>query len=276
MSHRKPILILSVGILIELASGCSQASSITPSIAPPTKTPSANDILASYNADPCNPPEGMAVDGAASANVQIWHDLNENGMVDSGEPPLPWITFMVGDYTEGGPHATDKFGLGSGYEFMPGCSCECWRGKSVSIQIPYGYTATTPSTQVLTNDYKAIHQFGLKLRDPDLAFDGEPDWHLAFLGAGFKLTSFHYEPTNSHLDMTIDNSDVSDMPQFYTNLADIFYLLRYSDEPIMFDEFRLVLSEPTTTMLCPFDSISENWVWSDGFELFKRYCTFEH
>ncbi len=107
----------------------------------------------------CFPPPGIFVDGIAGAKVVTWNDLNENGIRDKGEPPLPGVKISFDS-------STDENGEGLYGDFRPGCSCECWKGSVILITVPSGYTPTTPTRVDLTGPDETIY-FGFHQQDPN-------------------------------------------------------------------------------------------------------------
>ncbi|MBI5880482.1 MAG: hypothetical protein HZB53_22755 [Chloroflexi bacterium] len=83
------------------------------------------------------------------SQVSAWEDVNENGVIDSGELPLSDVKIFfnsVGspsDYQRG-PFATDSKGETRLSEFMPGCPS---RSFEVYPEVPVGYRLTTPARQ---------------------------------------------------------------------------------------------------------------------------------
>jgi len=99
---------------------------------------------------PCLPPPGTMVDGMAEANIFTWVDLNQNGRVDPGEPPLPRVAAIhPHNHPEAAASFTDLSGRLQTNEFKPGCACKCWQSSYVEVAVPTGYEATTPVRQVL-------------------------------------------------------------------------------------------------------------------------------
>jgi hypothetical protein len=148
------------------------------------------------------PPFGAVVDGVAVAKVVTWNDLNGNGVMDSGEPPLPWVTIEIG-YP---PSLTKADGQGMATQFKPGCAYDCWSGETVSAQTPLGYRATTPTKVPLTGD-DATYQIGFHAEDKARlpSFPGEPDWYQAFLNHGLNLVAFH-RPTSTWLMISLNDA----------------------------------------------------------------------
>jgi len=98
----------------------------------------------------------VMVDGAADARIYTWVDLNENGVVDNDEPPLPYVRI---DYPFSYLQRTDDFGNASASNFKPGCESECWVDEYVEVITPEGYRATTPVRVEMTGD-NLLYCFG--------------------------------------------------------------------------------------------------------------------
>jgi hypothetical protein len=107
-------------------------------------------------------------DGFANAKVFTWLDLNANGQVDQGEPPLENVAAMLIRFEQyplkqvfedihsktyfEGEGITDIKGTTNLFIFMPGCTRHCWDGYSVAVEVPSGYKPTTPIMYVLENN----------------------------------------------------------------------------------------------------------------------------
>ncbi|QRN83016.1 hypothetical protein JR338_11455 [Chloroflexota bacterium] len=110
----------------------------------------------------CRVPPGVMVDGGAEASVYTWHDLNGNGMIDSGEPPFPRVEIR---YPCDDDYITDKRGRVDTVEFKAGCACYCWEGSHVEVIPPEGYLPTTPIRQELTG-HSLFYSFGFIAESP--------------------------------------------------------------------------------------------------------------
>ncbi len=124
-------------------------------------------------------------DGAASADVQAWNDLDADGIRNQGEPALSgaiveivpsgyvyrpqdvsaardWLAQLenVGIL---GPEVqlTNEHGGAAVSTFRPGCACACWGGYAVAAWPPDGYELTTPSMVGLTSNEDVV-TFGFR------------------------------------------------------------------------------------------------------------------
>lgn len=116
-----------------------------------------------FSVDPeCRVPPGVMVDGGAEASVYTWHDLNGNGMIDSGEPPFPHVEIR---YPPDDDYFTDESGRVDTVEFIAGCACKCWEGSYIEVITPEGYLPTTPIRQDLTGN-GVFYSFGFIAESP--------------------------------------------------------------------------------------------------------------
>lgn len=168
----------------------------------------------------CVSPPGAAVDGYANANVVTWYDADGDGEKDPDEPPVPWVTIEI-DYERS---ITDSTGQGAVGVFKPGCARRCWEGESVSVLVPPGYRATTP-TEVDLTGAEGIYAFGFQpedgLRLP--SFPDEPDWAQAFANRGLDLVDFRYDADGNRLAVGFATDGSSDQGALY---GDIFEVIR--------------------------------------------------
>lgn len=152
-------LLLSWFLMASCVSDTQEIITITPLV--PTATLTYRQIEATWMADPCNPPPEIRVDGEAGGTIFTWVDFNANGQIDEGEPPLAGVEYG------GGYGKTDEHGLGSYYDFVPGCACDCWKwggGLSVFVTVPNGFEATTP-TEIAMNSDDDSYAFGFRPLD---------------------------------------------------------------------------------------------------------------
>jgi hypothetical protein len=100
---------------------------------------------------PCLPPPNYMVDGAATARVFTWMDMNFNGLVDVGEKPLANVEII---FPPSSPvnKVTDNSGSANTFDFRAGCVCKCWEGSFVKVKTPDGFRATTPTSVELTSE----------------------------------------------------------------------------------------------------------------------------
>ena len=105
--------------------------------------------------DRCNPPPSIMVDGVASASVLAWNDVDGDGILSPGEPPLPGVLVTLSYETA----TTDDQGNATVSLFKPGCACSCWESEVLTAQTPTGYEPTTPLSVNLT-DHHGVYYFG--------------------------------------------------------------------------------------------------------------------
>ncbi len=221
------------------------------------------------NIFPCWPPPGLAVDGMAIAEVLTWDDLNGNGLLENGEPPLPWVTI---DFVSGYPPSiTGSDGKGSVGKFKPGCACNCWVSESIKVVVPYGYRATTP-TQVDLTGKETAYTFGFRLQDEiqQLSFPNEPDWFRAFINRGVILTAFHYSSIDNHLAITLKSSIAQDIEGTYDDIFNIISELSYSN--IAIQQISIATNTTSEVTNCEPDVVHK---WSGMIsysEIVASYC----
>lgn len=155
------------------------------------------DLLDTDNwPDPCTPPEEVAVDGEAAANVLTWHDLNENGEIDDDEPFLSGIKFFV-DNSWRAP-VTDERGRGRDAEFMPGCACDCWEGSNVIVVVPPEFFPTTPGIKLLTGE-EETYLFGFVEPSSEDKSPAERALSTLFSSKGLNVTHIYYNEATTFL-----------------------------------------------------------------------------
>lgn len=178
-------------------------------------------------------PDGdVMVDGIAIAHVYSWHDIDENGLVDEGESPIPWVTIRVA-YPD---YLTGSDGWGYAYKFMPGCAKDCWKGEEVEVKTPPGYELTTPNKYPLTGE-EVDYYFGFKIIDENqiISFPDEPDWYMAFTHRGANVIEFHLK--GSSLEITLDPEGTI-LDDYYPYLNEDFFNKWYFDDFV----FDIILS----------------------------------
>jgi hypothetical protein len=171
----------------------------------------------------------VMVDGMAVAHVYSWHDIDGNGLVDEGEPPIPWVTIKVA-YPD---YLTGSDGWGYAYEFMPGCAKDCWRGETVEVKTPPGYELTTPNIYPLTGN-EVDYYFGFKIIDEKqiISFPGEPDWYKAFTHRGANVIEFHVK--GDSLEITLDQEGTI-LDDYYPYLYEEEFFNRWFFDDFVFD-----------------------------------------
>ncbi len=218
---------------------------------------------------PCLVPPGWTADGMATAKALTWNDLNGNGVVDSGEPPLSWVTV---DFVFGYPPSiTGANGEGSVGKFKPGCACNCWKGESIKVVIPVGYQATTPTQADLTREDE-IHTFGFQLQDSTqrISFPNEPDWFQAFTNRGLTLTAFHYSDSDKQLAISLKNNLDQDDEEMYRDVFNIISALSYSD--IAVQRLSIATTSSKDVATCDLDAVRK-WAGKISYEeILASYC----
>lgn len=223
----------------------------------------------------------VAVDGFATASVFTWEDINGNGVVDEGEPPLPFVTTSIAypDILT----ATDGWATAS--EFMAGCSENCWSGEIVSVKVPPGYKPTTPTYYDLTRD-ESQYYFGFSpnANEKSFYFSNEPDWQKAFINRGTRILAFHYSDSGQ-LQITLDKEGtVSDdyYPEgFLTDrhYFDVFVfnvILDLGDwHNVSISEVQITLTPDMSMFSCKKSDIDEWTGRISGYEILTQYCTHE-
>jgi hypothetical protein len=220
----------------------------------------------------------IAVDGAATANVFTWEDLNGNGKPDPEEPPLPYVTTSI-VYPD---FLTDVDGRAAVWEFKPGCAANCSDGESVRVKTPAGFLPTT-STQypLIGNEGKYYFGFQASEESRGRLFPDEPDWQTAFSNRGAEVLSFHYLP-NERLEITLDRGHTAVEPYYPRKFAedefyfDIFifdivlYLKKQDDTNI--PEVRITLMPDNMTYTCRTADIDEWDGRISGDKILAEHC----
>jgi hypothetical protein len=180
-------------------------------------------VLLLIGATGCSLLPGTAVDGYASAQVETWYDRDGDGQIDADESPLPWVTIQMA-YEQS---MTDSEGQGTVGVFKPGCVRRCWRGETVSVLVPPGFRATTPTEVDLTGQ-EGSYAFGLQ---PEAGVDlvsspDEPDWASAFHNRGLDLVELRYDDGDSRLELTLETGDSPGDNALYRDIFGVIELLR--------------------------------------------------
>jgi hypothetical protein len=155
--------------------------------------------------------------------VETWHDADGDGEQDPDEAPLPWVTIQM-TYERS---ITDSSGRGTVGVFKPGCARKCWKGETVSVVVPSGYRATTP-TEVDLMGPEDTYAFGFQPEESaELpAFPDEPDWAWAFLNRGIDLFEFDYDHDESRLALAFDTGGSPDQDALYGSIFDVIRTLK--------------------------------------------------
>ena len=222
---------------------------------------------------------GYAVgDGLAVANVFTWEDINNNGIPDKGEPPIPFITTSI-VYPD---VLTSSDGRGRPSEFRAGCTGNCSEGEPVSVKVPPGYKPTTPTSYVITRD-KSDYYFGFHFigNNENRLFLDEPDWQKAFINRGTKVLAFSYS-ASGQLNITIDRNGTvldnyypeefqTDQSYFDIYLFDIVLELK-SQNIVNISEVQVTLMPNKSVFLCKTSDIEEWTGKVSGHEILNKYC----
>ncbi len=219
-------------------------------------------------------------DGFASAMVYTWEDINANGLVDMGEPAMPYVTVS---FSRPDDVFTGLNGWAKPSDFRPGCRENCWEEETVSVKIPPGYLPTTPTSVDLTGEENKIY-FGFVRAEnvPLTYFPGEPEWQLAFINRGLKITALHFTEAK-RLEMTIDWAGTavdsyfpySDKESFYGFYG--FYALNslVHDQQIEINEIELTILPARSKYLCQTNRVLGQVGIIDGLQILRNYCEFE-
>jgi len=216
----------------------------------------------------CVFPPGAAVDGYASARVETWRDADGDGERDADESPLPWVTIQMA-YARS---ITDSSGRGTVGIFKPGCARWCWQDEAISVMVPSGYRATTPTEVELTGAEDG-YVFGFRMdgaAEP-FALAGVPDWAHAFLNRGLDLVDLGYDVGDQRLVLTFDTSDSPDQNAFY---GDVFDVARSLQEVVGISVVQIeIISLPSGSVgVCDLSQV-ETWMGKlPPAEVVSTYC----
>jgi hypothetical protein len=210
---------------------------------------------------------GTAADGYASANVQTWHDSDGDGEKDAGESLLPWVTIQLAYESS----ITDSNGQGTVGVFKPGCVSRCWKDEAVSVKVPPGYKATTPTEIDLTGqDDTYIFGFQLEEGAQPSSFPNEPDWFQAFPNRGLDLMAFHYATDDKRLAVSFKGMGSSDEDALYRNVFDVVRTLK-KIEGISVEWLEITIP-PDNVAVCEMSKVEE-WVGKiSPSEIVSTYC----
>jgi hypothetical protein len=216
----------------------------------------------------CVSPPGAAVDGYASAEVETWYDADGDGERGPDESPVPWVTIHM-DYERS---ITDSSGRGRVGVFKPGCARRCWEGESVSVVVPPGYRATTP-TEVDLTGAEDTYAFGFQPEagpEPP-ALPDEPDWAQAFINRGLDLVDFHYDVGGNRLAVAFDTEDNPDQDALYGDIFEMIRTLR-KIEGISVEEVEITNLPSGPIVVCEMSHV-EAWMGKiPPAEIVSTYC----
>jgi hypothetical protein len=257
-----PICIRLLLLLPIMLIGCVSGPPVTPATdTRPTLIPSVTptpDFEATYEADPCNPPPEMAVDGIAEATVFAWVDADADGVHDADEPPLAGVEVLM-DYPF---PVTDENGMVEASEFQPGCACDCWQNVELIITVPEGYRATTPAKVMLIGP-NLTYEFGfIRLEDEEpLEFPGEPDWYMLFAMRGLIPIKFDYDENLSILTVTLSTTPAFSEVQIIDETESLIYRL-HSEQVVDIERTYLTLESFKSKYSCLWET------WQSGVTTF--------
>lgn len=97
------------------------------------------------------------MDGVVVEKGIVWHDQDQDGEVDNNEPPIKGVIGEI--YYE--ESLSDTQSIAEVTDFLPGCSCNCWKSESIYIEVLEGYYPTTPVSYKLTGK-DLMYKPGLK------------------------------------------------------------------------------------------------------------------
>lgn len=211
---------------------------------------------------------GATGDGYASAQVQTWQDVDADAQRDPDESPLPWVTFQM-EYERS---ITDAGGQGRVGIFKPGCASRCWEGEVVSVQVPPGQRATTPTELELTGR-EGTYGFGFQREASAqlLSFPGEPDWFQAFSNRGLDLKAFHYEADGKRLAIALNAPGGADQDAFYGDLFDVVLTLRKSGG-VALESIEITRLPAGEVVVCHVSTLEEWTGKLPAAEIAARYC----
>ena len=217
-----------------------------------------------------------AVDGAATASVFTWVDIDSDGILDAQEQPLPWVTTTIA-YPD---FLTGSDGWGHPWLFKPGCARSCWRGEFVWVKAPPGYVATTPLRFALAGDHRSYYiGFRPVGESPVVTFSGEPSWYLAFVHRGAKVLDFHYSG-DGQLSLTLDRdpypsdyySDEYERERFF----DVYFIDIVLDlvdrHDVSLDKVNLIMLPSGETITCTVAALREWDGRIPGSEIVVEHC----
>jgi len=215
---------------------------------------------------------GAAGDGFASAQVHTWQDADGDSQQDPDEAALAWVTIQMG-YERS---ITDANGQGMVGVFKPGCAQRCWEGEVVSIQVPPGQRATTPTDLDLTGQENS-YAFGFQQESgaPRLSFPGEPDWFHAFSNRGLDLTAFHYAGDAQRLTLTMNAPNSAVHSALYADIFDLALTLRKIGG-VALESVEITGLPAGEVAVCQISTLEE---WSgklSAAEIVSRYCERAH
>jgi hypothetical protein len=154
--------------------------------------------------------------------VETWQDADGDGQKDPDEAPLPWVTIQVA-YERS---VTDSDGRGTVGVFKPGCARNCWKNETVSVVVPPGYRATTPTGVDLTGAEDA-YSFGFQREHGTEAptIPVEPDWVRAFVNRGLDVVDFDFDADENRLTIAFESGGSMDQDAHYGEIFSVVHTL---------------------------------------------------
>ncbi len=206
-------------------------------------------------------------DGQAEATIQTWEDLNGNGLYDTNEPPLPWVTVQM-SYER---TITNANGEGFVSVFQPGCRNKCWEGETILVIIPPGYLITTPIQYPLTGQ-ETPYQFGFQLQDTDLihTYPPEQEWLSSFTNRMLPILQLDYQEEGNKLSLQLDSLSIRDAEELYRDIFDVIQELRNSK--IIIQQINITTTSSEESVICLPDDVSAHEGMISYTEILATYC----
>jgi hypothetical protein len=156
--------------------------------------------------------------------------------------------------------------------FKPGCARRCWEGEVISVQVPPGQRATTPTELALMGE-EGVYGFGFQgeAGAQPLSFPGEPDWFQAFSNRGLDLTAFHYVADAQRLALTMNAPGGAAQDGLYGDIFDVVLTLRKSGG-VALESVEISGLPAGEVAVCQISTLEE---WSgklSAAEIVSRYC----
>jgi hypothetical protein len=211
---------------------------------------------------------GAAVDGYASADVETWRDADGDGQRDPDEAPFPWVTIQM-SYERS---ITDSEGRGAVGVFKPGCARECWKDEAVSVMVPPGYRATTP-TEVGLTGAKDDYAFGFQPEEStqSLTLPDEPGWVWAFVNRGLDVVDLDFDADKNRLTVAFDSGGSMDEDTLYGEIFDVIDTLK-EIESVSVEQVEIASLPSGPVVVCEMSQV-DGWVGKiPPAEIVSTYC----
>jgi hypothetical protein len=211
---------------------------------------------------------GAAVDGYASADVETWRDADGDGQRDPDEAPLPWVTIQMA-YERS---VTDSKGRGAVGVFKPGCARKCWKDEAVSVMVPPGYRATTPTEMGLTGA-KDAYAFGFQPEEStqSLTLPDEPDWARAFVNRGLDVVDLDFDADEGRLAVTFDAGGSMDQDRLYGEIFGVIHTLKQI-EGVSVEQVEIASLPSGPVVVCPMSQVEGGRGKIPPAEIVSTYC----